>query len=143
MHAADDALRKLLVPTTGHTMAALRDAFISTLATKPGGDKTKWLFVELTLMRGVNDQLEHAEQLAYLLHPFKRGEVLVNLIPYNENGLGINGQLFKPSEIDSIHAFQRCLWSKGVLCTVRAARGDNERSACGQLATASISSISA
>ena len=33
---------------------------------------------------------------------------------------------------DAKHA----LWEQGVLCTVRATKGEDERSACGQLATA-------
>jgi 23S rRNA (adenine2503-C2)-methyltransferase len=136
VHAADDSLRKLLVPTTRDRMETLRDAFIAALAFKPGGDKAKVLLIELALIGGVNDGLEHAEQLAHLLHPFRRSEMLVNLIPYNENGLGLpGGELFRASERANVYAFQRKLWDKGILCTVRATRGDDERSACGQLAT--------
>ena len=137
VHAADDALRKQLVPTTRHSMLALRDAFIATLATKPGGDKARGLLVELALMRGVNDRPEHAEQLAALLHPFGRGGVLVNLIPYNENGLGLpGGPLFRSARLEDVHAFQRKLWDQGLLCTLRVQRGDDESAACGQLVTA-------
>ena len=182
VHAADDSLRKLLVPTTRDSMEQLRDAFITALAAKPGGDKSKGLLVELALsncptpprsahtwppasphgpplsawpalttwpaplrvarpspplfaVRGINDQAEHAEQLAHLLHPFGRSDVLVNLIPYNENGLSVGGELIKQSSMEDVYGFQRALWSKGVLCTVRATRGEQERSACGQLAT--------
>ncbi len=136
VHAAQDPLRKLLVPTTAHPMATLRDAFLAALKDKPGGDKARGLLVELALMRDINDQPEQAEALAHLLHPLARGSVLVNLIPYNENGLGLpNGQLFEASPMEDVYAFQRHLWSKGILCTVRATRGENERSACGQLAT--------
>ena len=136
VHAAQDPLRKLLVPTTAHPMATLRDAFLQTLARKPGGDKARGLLVELALMRGVNDQPEHAAALAHLLRPLGRRDVLVNLIPYNENGLGLpDGPLFQPSRLEDVYAFQRHMWSEGVLCTVRATRGATERSACGQLAT--------
>ena len=87
-------------------------------------------------MKGLNDQIEHAEQLAALLHPFGRSDVLVNLIPYNENGLGLpGGALFQSARMEDVYVFQRKLWDKGILCTVRATRGDDERSACGQLAT--------
>ena len=135
VHAADDTLRKLVVPTTRHSMEELRDAFLAAVAVKPGGAKSKGLLVELALMRGINDQPEHAEQLARLLHPFGRSDVLVNLIPYNENGLSVGGSLIRQSEQEDVYAFQRALWSKGMLCTVRATRGEQERSACGQLAT--------
>ena len=144
VHAADDDLRKQLVPTTRHSMVELRDAFVETLANKPGGEKSKGLLVELALMKGVNDRIEHAEQLSVLLQEtFGRGScdkpsILCNLIPYNENGLGLpGGPLFQSAEMDDVRAFQRHLWSKGMLCTVRATRGDDDRAACGQLATAS------
>ena len=75
---------------------------------------------KLALMRDVNDRPEHAEQLAALLYPFGRGGVLVNLIPYNENGLGLpGGPLFRSARIDDVYAFQRKLWDGGTLCTVR------------------------
>ena len=38
-----------------------------------------------------------------------------------------------PTAGNDVHAFQRRLWSHGRLCTVRAQRGDDESSACGQL----------
>ena len=66
--------------------------------------------------------------------------MLVTLIPYNENGLGLPGasedELFHAPRTEDVHAFQRALWEQGVLCTVRATKGEDERSACGQLATA-------
>jgi 23S rRNA (adenine2503-C2)-methyltransferase len=136
VHAASDELRKALVPTTAHPMAELRDTFVGVLASKPGGDKTRGLVCELALMGGVNDGVEHAEELASLLGPFARSEVLVNLIPYNDNGLGLpGGAPFRPSPMDAVRAFQRRLWDHGILCTVRATRGDDDRAACGQLAT--------
>ena len=41
----------------------------------------------------------------------------------------------RASEVASVYAFQRRLWDDGILCTIRATRGDDERAACGQLAT--------
>ena len=140
VHAADEELRKLLVPTTAHGMADLRDAFIDGFAEKPER-RLRVLIVELALIRGVNDGAEHAEQLAALLHVFGRGGVLVNLIPYNDNGLGLEalGGLFEAPSMEKVHAFQQRMWQHGLLCTVRATRGDDERSACGQLATEAAS----
>merc|ERR1719313_3195370 len=136
VHAVDDDLRKALVPTTAHPMGELRDSFLETLSRKPGGDKTRALLVELALIGGVNDGPEHAEQLAAFLEPFGRTDVLVNLIPYNDNGLGLpGGALFAPPEMESVYAFQRRLWREGILCTVRVTRGDDDKAACGMLAT--------
>ena len=135
VHAADDELRRLLVPTTRHTMATLRDTFREGLA--PRSTKMKALLVEVALIRGINDQRHHAEQLARFVACFAREEVLVNLIPYNDNGLGLpdSNELFRQPLMADVRAFQRQLWEHGVLCTVRATKGDDERSACGQLAT--------
>ena len=137
VHAAEDPLRLLLVPTTRHKMVELRDTFRSALADRPS-HKMRALLVEVALIGGVNDQLHHAQELARFLAAFARDEVLVNLIPYNENGLGLPGAdgLFHAPAMEDVHAFQRALWDQGMLCTVRATKGEDERSACGQLATA-------
>ena len=37
--------------------------------------------------------------------------------------------------MQAVHAFQQRLWEHKLLCTIRETRGDDERSACGQLAT--------
>ena len=60
VHAADDHLRRQLVPTTRHSMAELRDAFHDALASKPA--RVRGLVVELALIAGVNDAPHHAEQ---------------------------------------------------------------------------------
>ena len=115
-------------------MSELREAFADALGSR-ADEKTQGLLVELALLRGVNDQAEHAEALAdFLSRSFGRNDALVNLIPYNENGLGLApGEFFQRPRLDDVHAFQRRLWSHGRLCTVRAQRGDDESSACGQL----------
>ena len=84
------------------------------------------------------------------MHELGAPGVLVNLIPYNENpGLGppddatlrpgASGLLgsgpFRQPSLDAVRAFQRELWARGVRCTVRQPRGDEQSSACGQLAT--------
>jgi 23S rRNA (adenine2503-C2)-methyltransferase len=142
VHAADDALRKMLVPTTAYPMKELRDELREALAAKPGGDKARVLLVEVALLGGVNDRPMHADQLAALLHPFGRGELIVNLIPYNENGLGIGGVPFRTAQTADVYRFQRKLWDHGLLCTVRAQRGHESSAACGQLATSKVTSMS-
>ena len=132
VHAADDELRRLLVPTTRHTMCELRDAFADVLRRRPDGHG---LMVECTMIDGVNDQPAHADQLLRLLAPLP-GKTKVNLIPYNANaGLGAAGELFQPSRPDAIEAFKRRIMDAGVVCTRRRTRGDEKASACGQLVT--------
>lgn len=139
VHAADDKLRRLLVPTTRHSMAELRDAWAETLRAR----NDRGLMTELTLIDGVNDGLEEADRLYELLAPLP-GKTRVNLIPYNANaGLGAAGKLFKPSKPEAIRAFQRRLIEKyDMICTVRTTRGDEEASACGQLRLETLGSSS-
>ena len=129
VHAADDELRKLLVPTTRHSMAQLRDAWAETLSAR----RDRGLMTELTLIDGVNDGVRDAAKLHELLGALP-GKTRVNLIPYNANaGLGAAGQLFEPSPPEAVRAFQREILDRDMICTVRTVRGDDEASACGQL----------
>ena len=98
------------------------------------------IFIEVTLIDGVNDSLEDAKALLEFLRPFQEStdkdggvNVKVNLISYNETGS--NG--WKPSKEEAIMAFRDYLrehWQK-LFVSVRMPRGREESSACGQLAT--------
>merc|ERR1712217_229545 len=117
------------VPSTRHKLVDLRDAFAEVLRSRPRrrGD----LLVEITLIDGVNDGVEHADELVELIKPLP-GYTRVNVIPYNENeGLGAAGKLFRPSTPDRIFAYQQRVVASGILCTKRMARADSEASACG------------
>ena len=130
-HAARDDLRRLLVPTTRHSMEELRDAWAQTLSSR----RDRGLMVEVTLIDGINDRREDADELAALLAALP-GKTRVNAIPYNANaGLGHQGHLFQPSPTAAVKAFQRRILDHGLICTVRVQRGDEESAACGQLAT--------
>jgi len=134
VHAAADEKRKVLVPTTTHKMTDLREAFRAALRTRSRAAKV--LMVEVTMLDGVNDGLEDAAELADFLRPLiveDRVKVCVNLIPYNDSG----HPLFARSPAASIDAFQQELRRRGVFTYVRVTHGDEDLSACGQLATAS------
>ena len=141
VHAADDELRRRLVPTTRHSMVELRETLRAVVTERrssklaPGGRPQ--LVVQVTLLAGVNDEAEHANQLADLLQPsFSAKELLVNLIPYNQNELpDITGTLFAQPEREKVLAFQASLRARGLVTTVRQSRGGDERAACGQLVT--------
>mmetsp|Transcript_12035 Transcript_12035/g.36380 ORF Transcript_12035/g.36380 Transcript_12035/m.36380 type:complete len:381 (+) Transcript_12035:2-1144(+) len=129
VHAADDRLRRLLVPTTRHRMRELRDAWGETLQARAD----RGLMAEVTLIDGVNDGADAAASLHGLLAPLP-GKTRVNLIPYNANaGLGAAGRLFRPAQPEAVRAFQRRLLDRGLICTVRTPRGNEESSACGML----------
>jgi 23S rRNA (adenine2503-C2)-methyltransferase len=82
---------------------------------------------EYVMLRGVNDQVEHARELLALTRdvPCK-----FNLIPFNP----FPASGFERSEPDAIRRFQEILLEAGLVATVRKTRGDDIDGACGQLA---------
>jgi 23S rRNA (adenine2503-C2)-methyltransferase len=82
---------------------------------------------EYTLLAGINDGLEQAEELAELV----RGkQCTVNLIPYNP----IDGLNLQRPDRDTIEAFRSSLEEKGINTTWRYTKGKDIAAACGQLA---------
>ena len=112
MHAPNDALRTQIVPTNTKTgieeiLSAADDFYAKT------GRQVTFEYVVLGKM---NDQLEHARQLARLLRGRK---AYVNLIPWNN----VTDLTFKrPSEAD-LTAFLEELNRAGVTAKVRKRRG--------------------
>ncbi|MGZ3667050.1 MAG: 23S rRNA (adenine(2503)-C(2))-methyltransferase RlmN, partial [Ktedonobacterales bacterium] len=84
---------------------------------------------EYVLLAGVNDQAEHARELAALLSPLRQF-CHVNLIPVNATAAAYH----VPSG-EAIRAFREELRRGGVSNSVRAERGDDIAAACGQLHT--------
>ncbi|CAM5410401.1 Dual-specificity RNA methyltransferase RlmN OS=Rhodanobacter lindaniclasticus OX=75310 GN=rlmN PE=3 SV=1 [Rhodanobacter lindaniclasticus] len=125
LHAANDELRTELMPINKrYPIADLLAACQRWVARKP---RTSITF-EYTLMKGVNDQPEHARQLIKLMR--KLPTCKVNLIPFNP----FPGTQFARSDAATIHDFQSRLLNAGVLTMLRRTRGDDIDAACGQLA---------
>jgi 23S rRNA (adenine2503-C2)-methyltransferase len=82
---------------------------------------------EYTLIEGINDRPEHAEELALLL---KGQQCTVNLIPYNP----VPGLHLSRPDKESIEEFRRILDSYGMVTTWRYTKGKDIAAACGQLA---------
>src|SRR5699024_8478767 len=123
LHAANDELRTELVPLNKrYPIAELLDACRYYLSTRPRATIT----FEYTLMKGVNDQPEHARQLVKLMRTLPSK---VNLIPFNP----FPGTRYERSEPETIAAFQRILNTAGMVAPVRRTRGDDIDAACGQL----------
>lgn len=81
---------------------------------------------EYILLDGVNDSVEHADELAKLI----RGTLAyVNLIPYNP----VIENAYRRSGDDKVHAFLDRLTKLGVTATVRKEFGTDIDAACGQL----------
>ena len=131
LHAANDELRSELVPLNKkYPIAELMAACQRYVQRKPRSSIT----FEYTMMKGVNDQPQHARQLARLMRQFDNAVQMkdaakVNLIPFNP----FPGTRFERSTQDDIHAFQKLLLDSHVLTMVRRTRGDDIDAACGQL----------
>jgi 23S rRNA (adenine2503-C2)-methyltransferase len=141
VHAALDARRRQLVPTTRYAMTELRQGLIEALLMRPYHFRTTML--EVALMEEVNDTRQDAEDMAV----FVRGLVdqvpgckcMVNLIPYNEISTHlppIPKVAYRTPHQERVLAYQQCLWSHGIYTHVRVTRGDAAQAACGQLVTA-------
>ena len=133
VHAANDELRKKLVPTTKYTMDELRQGLIDTLNARPR--RLRATMLEIALIDGVNDTDEAANELAefskVLMTEVEGIKLVCNLIPFNDIG---NQRYKKPSK-DRVQKFGQILWDNGVHAHIRTTRGDDESAACGQLAT--------
>ncbi|AKX46818.1 23S rRNA (adenine(2503)-C2)-methyltransferase [Thiopseudomonas alkaliphila] len=124
LHAPNDELRNQLVPINKkYPLAVVLDAckrYMDKLGEK------RYLTIEYTLLKDVNDLPEHAEQMIQLLRhvPCK-----INLIPFNPFP---HSGYERPSN-NSIHRFKELLIQAGYNVTVRLTRGEDIDAACGQL----------
>jgi 23S rRNA (adenine2503-C2)-methyltransferase len=123
LHAPNDALRSEIMPVNDRY--PLRDVLAE--CERHFRRTHRKVFVEYVMLRGVNDRVAQARELAGLLDPrvFK-----VNLIPYNPTGM------FEGSSRNAIDAFKAVLDAARLPATVRLTRGRDIAAACGQLAAA-------
>ncbi len=124
LHAPNDALRDEIVPLNkkygiSETLAACQD-YLAGLSDK------RSLTIEYTLINQVNDEPQHASELAKVLTgvPCK-----INLIPFNPFP---NSGYERPSN-NRCHRFRDVLLQAGYNVTIRKTRGDDIDAACGQL----------
>lgn len=122
LHAADDALRDVLVPVNRkfplrELMRACRDYVRAT---------HRRITFEYALMDNLNDSAQHAEQLANLL-----GGLLchVNLIPLNPT----SASPYQRSPYARVLEFQRILQRAKIPTTLRVEKGIEIAAGCGQL----------
>lgn len=125
LHAPNDALRDQLVPINrrypiAELLRSCRD-YIDAQT-----DNKRVVTVEYTLIAGVNDQVEHARELAGLLRDFP---CKINLIPFNTFP---QSDYRRPSG-NAVSRFWQVLVDAGYIVTVRTTRGDDIDAACGQL----------
>jgi 23S rRNA (adenine2503-C2)-methyltransferase len=128
LHAPNDALRDQLVPINKkYPIAELMESCKRYLA---GKDRKAHIVYEYVMLDGVNDQPEHARELARLLNSYLDGHsAKVNLIPFNP----FPNARYKRSKPAVIEQFSDILRAKGLLTMTRRTRGDDIDAACGQL----------
>ena len=124
LHAPNDRIRDQIVPINRkYPLKELLAACKRYLEKAP----RDFITFEYIMLAGVNDQPEHARELAQLVRdvPCK-----FNLIPFNpfpDAGYNRSGR-------DAILVFRDILIEAGYVVTVRKVRGDDIDAACGQLA---------
>ncbi|MFC5453114.1 23S rRNA (adenine(2503)-C(2))-methyltransferase RlmN [Paenibacillus aestuarii] len=123
IHAPNDELRSKLMPVNR------RFPFVDLIeACKYYIAKTgRRITFEYALMGEVNDQPEHAEELAKVLKEMPLSHV--NLIPVNF----VAERDFKRTPRDDIFTFQRILEKGKINATIRREQGSDIAAACGQL----------
>lgn len=122
LHAPNQALRQELMPVSkAYPLDELMEAIRFY-----GQENNRRLTFEYILLKGVNDQPEHARQLAKLL---KGLNAYVNLIPYNS----VDEKQFKSVKHDEAMVFYDLLMKNHVRATIRKEHGQDIDAACGQL----------
>ena len=122
LHGANDALRSKLLPENRtyplkKLIGAVHDYVFTT---------GRQVSFEWVLLKGVNDSVKQAQELADLIGGLK---AVVNLIPYNS----APGLPFEPPAPAVCEAFRDNLTVRGVPATLRQERGQDIDAACGQL----------
>lgn len=121
LHSPNQKLRDLLMPTVSKENSLIELFKVLDEYTE---ETNKRITFEYVLLRGINDSIEHAKELASLL---KKRLALVNLINYNENEC----LPFKKSKNTPL--FKKILEERGITCTIRKSLGEDIKGACGQL----------
>ncbi|MEM9345324.1 MAG: 23S rRNA (adenine(2503)-C(2))-methyltransferase RlmN [Planctomycetota bacterium] len=122
LHAPNDEIRKQIIPWA---------EFVSIQELIDSGryyfDKTgREITLEYILLSRVNDQPEHARELALVSKKLRSN---INLIRYNE----VAGLPYIRPDHDDVYRFQKILKDAGRVVHIRASRGRDIAAACGQL----------
>jgi 23S rRNA (adenine2503-C2)-methyltransferase len=124
LNASNDEVREAVMPVTRKWNIA---AILTAVRTIPLGPREKITF-EYVLLGGVNDRLEHADEVVQLV----RGAgfpCYVNLIVWNPGP----DTPYQQPEQSTVSVFQQRLIARGVTAYIRRPRGRDIYAACGQL----------
>jgi 23S rRNA (adenine2503-C2)-methyltransferase len=123
LHASNNQVRDEIIPLNKkYPIEDLIGACHRYLQKSP----KNYITFEYVMLKGVNDDLEHAKELIDLARGL---ECKFNLIPFNP----FPNSGFEGSSWTQIIKFQKILQNGGFITTVRKTRGDDIDAACGQL----------
>ncbi|MEM9662938.1 MAG: 23S rRNA (adenine(2503)-C(2))-methyltransferase RlmN [Planctomycetota bacterium] len=127
VNAPNDEIRDTIMPINRKwNMAELRESLIGF----PRSGQNR-IMIEYVLIPGVNDRLEHADELADYVSPLL---CAVNVIPYNPR----RDSPWPAPEEWAVDAFVERLRSRKVFTKRRKTKGRDQMAACGQLGTEHI-----
>lgn len=124
LHAPTDELRSQIVPLNKKYPI---EELLAACKRYLRDDKRRRITMEYVMLKGVNDQPIHAQQLSKIL---RKVPSKVNLIPFNP----FNGTVYERSSDEAIEKFRTILMEADIITTIRKTRGDDIDAACGQLA---------
>ena len=122
LHASNQKTREKIIPSAKnyHIKNIIEDC---KQYVKETGRRVSF---EYLMLSGVNDKIEHANELINLLRGF---QCHVNLIQYNQ----IDEVEFKRASLKNLQLFQSRLFNNGIAVSFRKSRGLDKNAACGQL----------
>jgi len=126
LHAPDDRTRARLLPA-GRRFAVRE---ILEAADRYQAATRRPVCVQYCLLKGVNDSMEQAAELARLLEGRR---MHVNLLRYNPVGPGLGGEAYEAVSEAATESFLSLLRGRGVVAHLRQSRGPDIDAACGQL----------
>lgn len=122
INAPNDALRKSIMPLTRkYSLQTIKEALLEYCS-----HPRRSVLIGYVLIKGINDSLELADELAAYIQGLK---VKVNLIPYNPQ----ESDPFQSPDKEQVDLFAERLRSLGVHTLLRQTKGDEIMAACGQL----------
>lgn len=122
VNAPNDEIRRKIMPVNRTwDMSALKEAMLR-FCSHP----RRQIFAEYVLLKGINDSIECADQLADYLRGLR---VKVNLIPYNPQ----SRDRFAPPDQEAVNFFLARMRGHGYLTMLRQTKGQKIMAACGQL----------
>ena len=122
LHASNQKIREMIIPSA-------KNYNINNIiedCRQYVRDTGRRVSFEYLMLSGINDKLDHANELSNLLKGF---QCHVNLIQYNQ----VDEVEFQRASLKNLQIFQSKLFKNGITVSFRKSRGIDKNAACGQL----------